>query len=329
MPKSAPDRHRRAALRWTLLAAVAITICGAFVLDGYWLRALTEVFLIATIAQSINIIAGFTGYAAFGQVVFFGLGNYAAAIAMTALAAPFVVGALLGSALCAGFALLCGWPLFRLKGHYFAIATLGLNEAVKAVISNWVGLMKGGAGISLPLPIGAVLGNARMFYIAFLTLMWIGVALVWSLRRTRFGFACRAIRTDEEAAAATGINPLLYKTGAWMLSAVLAGWAGCLYAYWQSYIEPSVAFDMDVSVRGFVILLLGGPGSVFGPIVAAFGLQLVSTLVWSHLLTFHLGMMGMLIMAVVLFPSVDAPFRQGKTLGSLWRVVGSCHLSGL
>jgi branched-chain amino acid transport system permease protein len=301
MQKSAPDRDRRVTLRWAPLAAVTISICGAFVLDGYWLRALTEVFLIATIAQSINIIAGFTGYAAFGQVVFFGLGNYAAAITMTALAAPFVAGALLGSILCVGFALLCGWPLFRLKGHYFAIATLGLNEGVKAVISNWVGLTKGGAGISLPLPIGTVLGNARMFYIAFLALMWTGVALVWSLRRTRFGFACRAIRTDEEAAAATGINPLLYKTGAWMLSAVLAGWAGSLYAYWQSYIEPSVAFDMDVSVRGFVVMLLGGPGSVFGPIVAALGLQLVSTLVWSHLLTLHLGLMGLLIMAVVLF----------------------------
>jgi branched-chain amino acid transport system permease protein len=87
-----------------------------------------------------------------------------------------------------------------------------------------------------------------------------------------------------------------------MLSAVLAGWAGSLYAYWQSYIDPAVAFDMDISVRGFVILLLGGAGSVFGPIIAAFTLQLVSTLAWSHLLTLHLGLMGILIMVVVLLP---------------------------
>jgi branched-chain amino acid transport system permease protein len=303
MPRSAPDRDWRAALRWSLTAAAAVIgICGAYFLDGYWLRALTEVFLIATVAQSINIIAGFTGYPAFGQVVFFGLGNYAAAIAMTTLEASFLVGALLGSVICAGFALLCGWPLFRLKGHYFAIATLGLNEAVKAVVSNWVSLTKGGAGISLPLPSGPVLGNTQMFYIAFLALMWLSVVIVWSLRRTRFGFACRAIRADEEAAMATGINTLFYKTGAWMLSAVLAGWAGSLYAYWQSYIEPSVAFDIDISVKGFVIVLLGGLGSALGPIVAAFALQLISTLVWSHLLTLHLGLMGLLIMAAVLFP---------------------------
>jgi branched-chain amino acid transport system permease protein len=299
--------------RGTVAAMFLATIAGGLLLNGYWLRALTEVFLIATIAQSINIIAGFTGYAAFGQVVFFGLGNYAAAIAMTALAAPFLAGAVLGSVVCAAFAMVCGLPLFRLKGHYFAIATLGLNEAAKAIVSNWAALTNGGSGISLPLPSGGVVGIAQMFYGAFLALMWVAIGIVWLLGRTRFGYACRAIRADEDAAAATGINPILYKTGAWMLSAVLAGWAGSLYAYWQSYIEPAVAFDMDISVKGFVILLLGGPGSVFGPIVAAFALQLLSTLAWSYLLTLHLGLMGILIMATVLFlPRGFADLLRGR-----------------
>jgi len=300
MPKSRLEGG--AALRRAVVVALFLaTIAGGIVLDNYWLRSLTEVFLIAAIAQSINIIAGFTGYAAFGQVVFFGLGNYATAIAMTRLDMPFIAGALLGSVVCAGFALVCGWPLFRLKGHYFAIATLGLNGAVQAIVSNWASLTQGGAGISLPLPPGNVLGNARLFYAAFLALMWASVVVVWLLNRTRFGFACRAIRADEEAASAAGINPLLYKTSAWMVSAVLAGWVGSVYAYWQSYIEPSVAFDMDIAVRGFVILLLGGPGSVFGPVIAAFVFQLTSIVVWSYLLTFHLGLMGLLIMAAVLF----------------------------
>jgi branched-chain amino acid transport system permease protein len=275
-------------------------IAAGFVLNGYWLRTLTEVFLVATIAQSINIIAGFTGYAAFGQVVFFGLGNYTLAIAMTSLHAPFLAGAALGSVVCASFAMVCGAPLFRLKGHYFAIATLGLNEAVKAVVNNWSSLTGGGSGISLPLPAGNDIGNAQAFYGAFLMLMWASIATVWLLGRTRFGYACRAIRADEDAAASTGVNPLFYKTGAWMVSAVLAGWAGSLYAYWQSYIEPGVAFDIDISVKGFVVLLLGGAGSVFGPIVAAFGFQIVSTVTWGYLLTFHLGTMGILIMLTVL-----------------------------
>ena len=227
----------------------------------------------------------------------------------------------LGSVVCAAFALVCGLPLFRLKGHYFAIATLGLNEAVKAIVLNWASLTGGGGGISLPLPPGNVAGNARMFYGAFLALTVAGTAAVWSLRRTRFGLACRAIRADEDAAAATGINPLLYKTGAWVLSAILACWAGSLYAYWQSYIDPGVAFDMDFAVTGFVILLLGGPGTVLGPVVAAFALQLVSTLTWSHLLTLHLGLMGILIMAaVLLMPDQDAWTRlgRGRVLTAAW-----------
>jgi branched-chain amino acid transport system permease protein len=299
MPRSRPKA--RAAIGWLAAGCLfAATVAGGFVVDGYWLRTLTEVFLIATIAQSINIIAGFTGYAAFGQVVFFGLGNYAAAIAMTTLSAPFLAGAALGSVVCAGFAMVCGVPLFRLKGHYFAIATLGLNEAVKAVVNNWSGLTNGGAGISLPLPPGNSIGNAQAFYGAFLMLMWASIAVVWLLGRTRFGYACRAIRADEDAAAATGVNPLFYKTAAWMVSAVLAGWAGSLYAYWQSYIEPGVVFNMNISIEGFVVLLLGGAGSVFGPIVAAFAFQIVSTLAWGWLLTFHLGVMGILIMLTVL-----------------------------
>src|ERR1700741_908471 len=176
MPRSRPER-RAAVGRLAAGFLLAATVAGGFVLDGYWLRTLTEVFLIATIAQSINIIAGFTGYAAFGQVVFFGLGNYAAAIAMTKFGAPFVAGAALGSAVCAGFAMVCGAPLFRLKGHYFAIATLGLNEAVKAIVSNWAALTNGGSGISLPLPSGGVVGNAQMFYGAFLAPMWVAIGI--------------------------------------------------------------------------------------------------------------------------------------------------------
>jgi branched-chain amino acid transport system permease protein len=192
-------------------------------------------------------------------------------------------------------------PLLRLKGHYFAIGTLGLNEATKAVVNNWSGLTGGGSGLSLPLPGGAVGTNAQLFYFAFLGLMLAGTGAVWVLGRSRFGFACRAIRADEDGAAATGINTTFYKTAAWLLSAVLCGLAGSLYAYWQSYIDPPTVFDMDISVKGFVVFLLGGPASVFGPIVAAFALELASNFVWGRLLTFHLGTMGIVIMLTVLY----------------------------
>jgi len=291
-----------------------LLVAGAgLVLNLYWLRTLTGVFLIASIAQSINIIAGSTGYPAFGQVVFFGLGAYAAAIATTTIGAPFLAGPVLAVAVCALSTLVCGIPLLRLKGHYFAIATLGLNEATKAVVNNWSALTGGGSGLSLPLPAGSVGNNAQVFYYAFFALMLVSTGAVWLLGRTRFGYACRAIRADEDGAASAGVNTTFYKTGAWLLSAVPAGLAGSLYAYWSSYIDPATVFDMDISVKGFVIFLLGGPGNVFGPIIAAFALELASTFVWGHLLTFHLGMMGIIIMLTVLYlPRGFSEFLRGR-----------------
>jgi branched-chain amino acid transport system permease protein len=300
MPRSRPDGAGRGVGACAAAAVLALAAAG-FALNLYWLRTLTGVFLIATIAQSINIIAGFTGYAAFGQVVFFGLGAYAAAIVATKLGASIVVGAVAGMAVCALFTLACGIPVLRLKGHYFAIATLGLNEATKAVAGNWSGLTGGGAGVSLPLLAGDIGSNTRLFYFNFLALMAVAITVVWLLGRTRFGYACRAIRADEDGAAGSGIDTLFYKTAAWLLSALLAGLAGSLYAHWQSYIDPPTVFDMAISVKGFVIFLLGGPSGVLGPIVAAFALELASTFVWSRLLTVHLGTMGLIIMLSVLF----------------------------
>jgi len=281
-----------------VLAALAAV---GLVLDVYWLRVLTGIFLFATIAQSINIIAGFTGYPAFGQVVFFGLGAYAVAIATVRLGVPLVAGGPLAIVIGMLFAVACGAPLFRLRGHYFAIGTLGLNEATKAVAANWTALTGGGAGASLPLSAGSAAAHGRLFYFAFLLLMLAATAAVWRLDRSRFGYACRAIRADEDGAEATGINPLFYKTGAWAISAGFAALAGGLYAAWQSYIDPPTVFDMDIAVKGFVIFLLGGPGTVLGPIVAAAALELISTLVWGNLLTVHLGVMGILIMLTVLY----------------------------
>jgi branched-chain amino acid transport system permease protein len=132
-------------------------------------------------------------------------------------------------------------------------------------------------------------------------LMIVVTGVVWLLGRTRFGYACRAIRADEDGAAATGINPIFYKTAAWLLSALFAGLAGALYACWSSYVDPPTVFSMDISVKGFVIFLLGGPATVFGPIVAAFALELASNFVWGHLLSFHLGAMGIVIMLTVVY----------------------------
>src|SRR5437763_1716129 len=120
------------------------------------------------------------------------------------------------------------------------------------------------------------------------------------MRSTRFGYACRAILANEEGAESLGINATLYKTSAWLISALLTGMAGGLYAQWVGYIDPPAVFDMTLAVKGFVMFLIGGPGTIAGPVLGAATVELASNLAWSHLLKFHLAVLGLLIMGAAL-----------------------------
>ncbi len=265
--------------------------------------------MFAVLTQAINIIAGYTGYPAFGNVVFFGLGAYSTGICMVRFHTDFLTSILVGIGICLLFTLIFGIPLLRLKGHYFAIATLGLNEATRAIVDNLTGLTGGGMGLSLPLPAGDIDVNTRFFYFMLYGTMVLSIIVTYLLSKSRFGYACRSIRSDEDGAEGMGINTTKYKTMAWMISAVFTGIAGSVYAYWMSYIEPGAVFDMTIAIKSFVMFLLGGAGTVLGPIVGAFFLEAVSTLTWSHLLTYHVGTLGVIIVMVVIFmPQGFIPF---------------------
>ena len=309
-----PGATRRAATGGKVLIALLVLIiacalaAGPAFLTAYWLRILSNVFMYAVLAQGVNIIAGYTGYPAFGNVVFFGLSGYFTAVLMVKVQAPFLVGLLAGACLCPLLALAVGPPLLRLKGHYFAIATLGLNEAVKELVSNGTRLTGGGMGISLPLPPWGPAANAMFFYYLFFGTMLLSVWVTWEFSRRRIGLACTAIRDNEIKAEAMGIYCTRCKTTAWAISAFLTGLVGSINAYWMTYIDPPAVFDMAIAVKSFVIFLLGGPATVFGPVIAAFFVELLATLTWSKLLNWHVGALGMIIMLVVLlFPAGFRP----------------------
>lgn len=284
-------------------AAVALLACAPSYLGLYWLRVLTTILMFATFTQSINIIAGFVGYPAFGNVVFFGLGAYGTTVGIVHFKLAPILSVFCGLSACAVVVLLVGPPLLRLRGHYFAIATLGLNEAIMAVVSNLTDLTGGGMGVSLPIPTSSVEASARLYFWLFLGLAGAALAVSALMRVTTFGYACRAILANEEAAESLGINTTFYKTAAWFISALLAGLAGALYAPWVGYIDPPTVFDMTISVKGFVMFLIGGAGTVLGPLVGAALVELATTLTWSYLLSYHLAVLGIIIMAAaVLIP---------------------------
>lgn len=282
------------------VAAGIFLTCCPFFLSAYWLRILTNIFMFAILSQAINIISGYTGYPAFGNVVFFGLGAYSTGVLMVKFHTSFAITIPIGIAVCLLFTLLFGIPVLRLKGHYFAIATLGLNEATRAIVDNLTGLTGGGMGLSLPLPPGNIEAIARFFYFVLFGTMVMIVLATYVLSISRFGYACRSIRADEEVAKSLGINTTRYKTIAWMVSAAFTGIAGSVYAYWMSYIEPSAVFDMTIAIKSFVMFLLGGAGTIIGPVLGAFFIELISTFAWGHLLNYHIGALGVIIILVVI-----------------------------
>lgn len=303
--RSAWGMLSRAAKVRALLIVLAMLLLAAApgVLNAYGMRVLCAVFTIAVIAQGINLMAGYTGYPAFGNVVFYGIGGYATAILMGKAGWSFAAAAPAAVLLATMLVLTVGPPLLRLKGHYFAIATLGLNEATREVIANATPLTGGGMGFSLPLPAGGPLFNATRFYYLLLAALLIATWVVWEFDRRRVSLGCRGIRDNEAKAEASGLHTTRYKTAAWMISAAMTAAVGSIQAWWLTYIDPPSMFDLGLSVKAFVILLLGGAGTVFGPVWGAFVVELLANLTWSKLLNWHLGAMGLLIIGIILaFP---------------------------
>lgn len=303
-PAAETSRDWRSYRRMGALLVVAVCalllILAPLQVSPYWLRILSLAFMFATLTQAINLIAGFTGYFAFGNVVFFGLGAYSVAVIMVKANGSFLLSVLAAVLISVMAALLVGPPLLRLRGHYFAIATVGLNEMVKAVVANLT-LTGAGMGLSLPLPPWNPSDTARVFYYFLLASMFGSIGLAVWFKWSRLGYICRAIRDDELKAESMGLPTTAVKTAAWAVSAALTGLVGATYAYWYSYVEPPAVFDMLIAVKSFVIFLLGGAGTIFGPIIAAFFVECVSTVLWVHLLDYHLGALGLGVLLIALY----------------------------
>ncbi len=266
-------------------------------------RTLGTVFMFVVLAQGWNLIGGFAGYPSFGNVVFFGLGGYATAVLMAKSHADFWITVPVAAAVGLGFAVLMGIPILRLKGHYFAIATLGVAEGMREVVINTGGLTGGNQGLTIP-AVGAKAttsypGNTA-FYFYFLALAVITMVVVWGVARGRFGYALRAISQDEDAAAAAGINTTRAKIAAFALAGMLTAVAGSIYAFQQVTIYPDRLFSVDITVLMVVMAVIGGSGTVVGPLIGAVVLQYLSEYLRDHATDYHTLIFGAIIVAAVL-----------------------------
>jgi branched-chain amino acid transport system permease protein len=268
-----------ALLAYALLAPLTSTdaaqaIGVPLLADRLWFRIATIIAMFAVMASAWNIIGGLTGYAAFGNVAFFGIGAYATGMLIAKARWPFLAALPAAPLASAAFATLIGVPLLRLRGHYFAVASLGVGVAVGEVIQNvdFRGrpLFGGSTGLFLP-----IVGRDILFFYLMVGAAAVAVIVTWWVLRSRFGYGLIAIRENEEAAAVIGVNTTAYKVAAYALAAALTGLAGGIFAQWNVFINQENVFPIDYNVQMILMALIGGAGTLFGPIVGAVLLQLL------------------------------------------------------
>lgn len=291
------------------LNVLLVTIGGAVVLimhqDTLRETAFTVLMFIA-LATSLNIIMGYTGYVNFGHIVFFGLGGYFGFYLLSELGWPLYLAMLGGGCLSVVVALVIGAAVLKLRGAYFALATIGVNEAARAFVANFEPF-GGSTGLYVNFSAYDKYGGAAAALWWIFTLLWlitiVTVVVSFLVKNSRFGLSLIAIREDEDAAMVMGVKAPWAKNAAFALSAFFPALVGTLYFFKNGNVEPEDAFRFQMSLEILVMVMLGGKGLVLGPIVGAFayerlrGYLLVSPL-FKNL---HLALSGAILLVIVLF----------------------------
>lgn len=272
-------------------------------LSDYYMRLINLSIVMALLSVSLNLLVGFAGQISLGHAGFFGIGAYTTAL-LTAggsggavwlgLVAATVVTALVGAAI--------GVPTLRLKGHYLALATLGFGEIMRQLFYNWREVthgMDGIAGIPAPALGGFALSSNERYYFLVLAFLAVTIALVWLFETSAFGLRLKAVRDAELAAGASGINVTRYKVITLAASAGLAGLAGALYAHMITYISPDV-FTFDLTAQVLAMVVIGGLGTVVGPVFGAFALTFLPEMLRVSNIYYQL-IYGFGIVLIVLF----------------------------
>jgi branched-chain amino acid transport system permease protein len=267
----------------------------------YALRLGTIACMYAILALSWSVVGGFAGYPSFATAAFFGFGAYASGV-LLGNGLPLWLAVVLSALMALVAAGALGAVLMRLRGHYFAIASLSLAEVLRELVNNATDLTGGGMGLNIPLAAGAnVLGEATFFFYAMWGLLVLAAIMVVVVAASKLGFGLACIRQNETAAAMVGLNTALYKSIAFALSACFVAAAGGVYAAWVHYIDPSDVFDILYSVKPIVMALLGGLASPLGVVCGAFVYLGLEEAVWRHYVQFHTGVLGLLIVMLLLF----------------------------
>jgi branched-chain amino acid transport system permease protein len=292
---------------WLIVAAALIYALYPYFTDDVQLREsllLAAVYII--LASNLNVMIGFAGYVNFGNIVFFGLGGYICLYLVTAQHWPVMLAALVAGVAVSAVALLFGLGILRLRGAFFALATIGVNQAVQQLVINFEP-WGGATGIYLSMdsyaPLGGPMQALWIMYLAIVLLMGASLLVSYAIKNSKFGLGLLAIGENEDAAAVLGVPTAVYKAIAYSISAFLPAIAGGLYFFKSGIIEPTSAFNLETSIEAIVMVMLGCSGTIIGPALGAYLYEelrgyLLSSDTFAHV---QLVVAGALLLLIVQF----------------------------
>lgn len=271
----------------------SLFITFPFILPTYQTAIAFEILRYASLGMALNIFYGMLGYVNFGQVAFYGLGGYATAALFRFFGIPMPLAPLLGSILVAVIAYALAIPLLRTRGIYFAIATLGLAETIRLAFLK-MGFLGGSYGL-------VILTGYQLFetYYTILGIFASLLAITYFISKSSIGLELRAIKEDEEAAESMGVNTTKYKRLAFTLSAFFTALVGGTFAWLANYVNPETVFQTITTIEMYIVVLIGGAGTVLGPIIGGiiFYISKINLLV--HYSEIHFLLFGFVLVLII------------------------------
>lgn len=265
---------RRTGLALGIVLLGAALLFPALVTLPYPRDVLIRIFLFATLAQAWNILAGYCGQISLGHAIFFGTGAYTSGMFVARdIASPWLA-MLVGALIAVALSQIIGAPVFRLRGHYFAIATIAVGEIVHILAVNW-DFIGAARGLYIPIKRPDSLVNFQfhqskaVYYYIVLALLLLGLGVTRGIERSRLGYYFRAVREEQDAAASLGVPVARTKRVAFAISAALTAMGGTFYAQYVLFIDPESVFPLSLSILICLVAVLGGVGTLWGPLIGA------------------------------------------------------------
>ena len=305
--------HRNLTLVATSIATVLFLALPLAVTDEYYLHVFVGILYFAYMASAWNIVCGYTGQLSLGHSALSGIGGYISTLLLINAGLSPWIGMLIGAICATGVGVLVGWPCFRLRGPYFALTTIAFAEILRIWTENTEEIfgieLRGAQGLSVPLKGHAPAlfqfdGKVAYYYVIIAFLLMV-MAVTWWMERSRMGFYLKAIRGDQDAAEALGINSTRYLLTAMALSSFLTALGGSFYAQYFRYINPERNMGLDLSIELALMGIVGGQGTVVGPVLGAFLLtpagEITRATLGGKFPGLHLVIYGLVLILAMLF----------------------------